>query len=357
MWRSVRNLLAHALAPEPERWRPLLAVYYLTYACDFRCPYCSDGAQHPYHALRSRILRGEELLELLAHLRRATDFLVLTGGEPTRHPDFAYLMERLPALHFDGVVLTTNGHTLGPHLAAVVRAVSHLVFSLDTLDAAKADACYGVGPGALARILTNLESALPLARRAGCEVVISAVATPENLEDLHAVYDFARARGLRFALCPQLVGVKPHPDLRGNPRYRALYNRLIAEKRAGRKIQGSIPYLEHMRDLREFRCRPSTLVAVTPTGDVFYPCLELGQIAGNLLATPDLDALRIAGRATFGPDPRCDNRCHSACALGFAMLFEHPLAQLEELLLEVKGHILNLQTAVATSGMRLVSRQ
>jgi MoaA/NifB/PqqE/SkfB family radical SAM enzyme len=339
MWRSVRNLAQHVLARSPERWRPLLAVYYLTYACDFRCPYCSDGAQNPYYALRSRLLRGDELLELLAILRRATDFLILTGGEPTKHPDFAWLMERLPALGFDGVVLTTNGYELGPHLEQTVRAVRHLVFSLDTLDAARADACYGVA-GALERILATLERALPLARRAGCEVVISAVATPDNLDDLHGVYDFARERGLRFALCPQLVGVKPHAELRQNPRYRALYDRLIAEKRAGQKVQGAIPYLEHMRDLRKFRCRPSTMVAVTPVGDVFYPCLELGHVAGNLRTTPDLDALRVAGRAEFGPEPSCDNRCHSACALGFAMMLERPLAQLEELVLEAKGHLL-----------------
>ncbi len=343
MWRSVRNLVTHALTRDPERWRPLLAVYYLTYACDFRCPYCSDGAQNPYYALRAKLLRGEELLELLAILRRATDFLILTGGEPTKHPDFAYLMEHLPGLGFEGVVLTTNGYELAPHLEVTVRAVRHLVFSLDTLDARKADACYGVGAGALERILATLERALPLARRSSCEVVISAVATPENLDDLHGVYDFARARGLRFALCPQLVGVKPHAELVENPRYRALYDRLIAEKRAGRKVQGSIPYLEHMRDLRKFRCRPSTMVAVTPTGDLFYPCLELGQIAGNLLRTPDLDALRAAGRAQFGPEPSCDNRCHSACALGFAMMLESPLSQLEELLLEAKGRLLGRQ--------------
>lgn len=339
MWRSVRNLVEHVRTRAPERWRPLLAVHYLTYACDFRCPYCSDGAQNPYYALRSRLLRGEELLELLTILRRATDFLIVTGGEPTKHPDFAWLMERLPTLGFDGVVLTTNGYELGPHLELTVRAVRHLVFSLDTLDVARADACYGVD-GALDRILATLERALPLARRAACEIVISAVATPENLEDLHGVYDFARARGLRFALCPQLVGVKPHEELRENPRYRALYDRLIAEKRAGRSVQGSIPYLEHMRDLRKFRCRPSTMVAVTPTGDVFYPCLELGHVAGNLLRTPDLDVLRAEGRAAFGPEPSCDNRCHSACALGFAMMLENPLAQLGELLLEAKGRLL-----------------
>ncbi len=37
MWRSVRNYLAHAVPGQPRGWHPLLAVYYLTYACEFRC--------------------------------------------------------------------------------------------------------------------------------------------------------------------------------------------------------------------------------------------------------------------------------------------------------------------------------
>jgi len=69
--------------------------------------------------------------------------------------------------------------------------VSHLVFSLDTLDHAKADAWYGVGPGALARILANIDAA---AREPGrdYEIVVSAVITPDNLDDLDEVYAFAR---------------------------------------------------------------------------------------------------------------------------------------------------------------------
>ncbi|MBI4678202.1 MAG: hypothetical protein HY748_11525 [Elusimicrobia bacterium] len=39
------------------------------------------------------------------------------------------------------------------------------------------------------------------------------------------------ARGFRFALCPQLQGVKAHPGLGGHAGYRRLYDHLIAEKR------------------------------------------------------------------------------------------------------------------------------
>jgi len=48
------KLLRHALVEDPRRWDPLLAVYYLTYACELWCPYCSDGAGRPYWTLPPR---------------------------------------------------------------------------------------------------------------------------------------------------------------------------------------------------------------------------------------------------------------------------------------------------------------
>jgi MoaA/NifB/PqqE/SkfB family radical SAM enzyme len=331
VWRSARNSLIHLLRRRPSRWRPLLAVYYLTYACDFRCPYCSDGAQNPYYSLRAKVLRLPEMLELLRRIRACCDYLVITGGEPLKHPDFAELMQRLPRIGFDGVILTTNGYEIGPHLTSVVQAVSHLIFSVDTLDAARAEACYGV-PGAHERILQNLERAFELAAATrSCRVGISAVATPDNLDGLLPVYELARRRGLLYALCPQLCGVKAHPALHDNAEYRVLFDTLIAEKKRGGPVNGTVLYLEHMRDLRKFDCRPSTMLAVAPDGGVHYPCLEIGHIAGNLLATADLDTIRAEGLARFGPEPACDNRCHSACALGFALAFGHPLSIVDEL--------------------------
>jgi MoaA/NifB/PqqE/SkfB family radical SAM enzyme len=349
MWRSAKNLLAQALSGGESGWHPLLAVYYLTYACDFRCPYCSDGEGRPYHTLADQALPADGALALLARIRRRCDHLVLTGGEPLRYRELDAVLRGLPALRFDTVVLTTNGYALPADLGGLRRALTHLVFSLDTLDPVRADATYGVGAGALQQILDNIDRAAASSkggaagsRRGSYEIVISAVATPDNITDLYRVYDYAKGQGFRFAVCPQLVGVHPHPGLRDNAEYQALFAHLIAERKRGEAIQGSPLYLEHMQTLRQFDCRPSTLLAVAPAGDVFYPCLELGTIAGNLLETDDLDAIQAAGRARFGPKAPCGNRCQSACALGFGLLFSHPLSALEDLLLSGKGALRRL---------------
>jgi hypothetical protein len=94
--------------------------------------------------------------------------------------------------------------------------------------------------------------------------------------------------------------------------------------------------------LRKFSCRPFTMLVVSPGGDVFYPCLELGQFAGNLLAEPNLHRIRQTGCERFGPQPACDARCHSACALGFSRALENPASILHEGALIARANLKSL---------------
>lgn len=338
---SALKLLHHAWVDDPERWFPVLAVYYLTYDCDFRCPYCSDGAGRPYYQLGGEPLAAPDVLRLLRVVRRHCEHVVLTGGEPTRHPELGAVLAGLRGLRFRTVVLTTNGYDLEPYLDAMATAVTDLVFSLDTLDHAKADGWYGAGPGALARILENMDVAAAFPGRR-YDVMVSCVITPDTLDDLRDVAEHAWARGFSFAACPQLVGVKAHPELKDDPRYRDFYDFLIVRKRAGHAVYGAIPYLEKMRDLTWFRCHPFTMLVVGPRGDVYYPCLELGRRVGNLLEQGDLHTLRQEGRRRFGPQPACDVRCHSACALGFSVALEQPASVLGELYFQGKARVRRL---------------
>jgi hypothetical protein len=59
-------------------------------------------------------------------------------------------------------------------------------------------------------------------------------------------------------------------------------------------------------------------------GEVFYPCLEIGNYVGNILDVNSLHHLRQKGINMFGPQPQCDTRCHPACAPGFSLLFKNP---------------------------------
>lgn len=335
---AVSSYLYHLCINGSQRWYPLLSVYYLTYACELRCGHCSDGSGQPYYRLSPKTLPGSRVIALLRIIRRHSDFLVLTGGEPLQHPDIAQVLAGLKDIHFRGVVLTTNGLSIDQFLDEVAESIQYLVFSLQTLNAQRGDVGYGGRPGTHNQVMANLERAARHPRRQ-YEIILSSVVTQENIADLYDLYGFCEERGFRLAACPQLVGVKAHPALDGNREYRQFYDFLIAEKKKGSRIQGTVDYLEYMRDLRKFACRPFTMLVVSPVGDVFYPCLELGTVAGNLFEQPDLHRLRCQGSARLGPQPDCDTRCHSACALGFSRLLANPASLVREAMLLARSWI------------------
>jgi len=307
-----------------------MAFFYLTTSCGFRCPYCPTG---PFmmegQVATGAVLPGAEVLRLLGILRRHVDMLVLTGGEPLGHPDFEMILAGLAGLRFRTVILATNGFLVDRWLDALVTKTDELVVSLDTLDNERGDRLAGCARGTAARVRENIER---LARHPGrrCDIAISGVVTPDNIEDLAQVYRYTQRLGLNFAAAPQLIGVHAHPKLLESQPYRRFYDFLIAEKRRGGRVYGSPRYLQHLRDLASFRCYPFTYLVVSPLGDVFYPCLEGGRVVGNLRDEPDLHVLRKRGYAQHGPEPKCCNQCHSACMVGISLILQHPVEALAE---------------------------
>ena len=204
------KFLNHKFNSRSTRWHPLLAVYYLSYDCNFRCPYCCDGSQIPYYKLPRIKVHPESAISILKRIRAHSSYVVITGGEPLLSDNFAEIMEKVPALNFKKVILTTNGFPLENYLQQIAASVHELVISLDTLDCQKADRWYGIGTGALDRILTNIDLTASYRSRK-FRVVISSVVTPENIPDLYEVFRYSQLHGFLFAAAPQLMGVKAHP--------------------------------------------------------------------------------------------------------------------------------------------------
>lgn len=337
---SALKYLHHKFMNTPNRWYPFLAVYYLTYRCNFRCPYCSNGFEKPYYHLSNEILPQDTVMKVLASIRKNCDYIVITGGEPLKHPEFAEVIGHTKKLRFKDVALNTNGHEVHQYLPEIAESVQTLIFSLDTLNEEKADTWFGKGKGTLGRIVSNIMQASEYPQRK-YRIVISSVVTPRNIPDLYEVYDFAQKNGFTFAACPELKGVKPPNDLPENNAYKGFFDFLIAEKKKGKNVHGSPVYLGYMRDFKKFKCHPFTMLVVDPLGQVFYPCLEIGHSAGNILKCEDLHLLKEEGAKQFGPQPECGVQCHSACALGFSLILEHPLSMVQELLLMMKHGVYN----------------
>lgn len=322
------KFIYHKYTSDPKRWYPFLAVYYLTYACNFRCPYCSDGSGKPYYTLPNKTLPPNKVLDIFRNIRKHCNTLVITGGEPLNYPDFEQVISNVKPINFKEVVLTTNGYDLERYIDEIARNVTNLVISVDTLDTDKADRNFGAGPGAFQKIMDNIHRAANYPNRK-FKIEISSVATPGNIADLYNVYEFTQRHGFTFAVAPHLEGVKANKGLQNNNEYYHFYDFLSKEKKNGKNIFGSPLYHEYMRDLRKFNCSPFTMLVVSPDGNVFYPCLEIGNFAGNILHDNNLHAIKANGEKIFGPPPKCDNHCHSACALGFSLLLKHPSTVLQ----------------------------
>lgn len=86
-----------------------VALFEITDRCNLECPVCFAGSSpaHSYVMSRSEF---EDRLEKVVAKRGTLDIVMLSGGEPTTHPEFAELLgilDRSP--HVRRVLLNTNG--------------------------------------------------------------------------------------------------------------------------------------------------------------------------------------------------------------------------------------------------------
>src|SRR5258708_11666215 len=101
---------------------PYAVTFYVTHKCNLACSYCTQKEPDVF----SEELPTRETIQLLKRIRRETDSIVITGGEPTLRPDIEELTE---AARFDckyrSLLLITNG-TLLDRKPRILRAVTGL---------------------------------------------------------------------------------------------------------------------------------------------------------------------------------------------------------------------------------------
>jgi pyruvate formate lyase activating enzyme len=111
----IRGFLPNTLIDWPGR----LAAEVFLEGCNLRCPYCHAG----YLLTSPPEAETFELEHIVAHLKREEGWLdgvVVSGGEPTIHPELPGLLRRFKAAGFP-VKVDTNG-TQPEMLAAVLGA-------------------------------------------------------------------------------------------------------------------------------------------------------------------------------------------------------------------------------------------
>ncbi|MCX7750996.1 MAG: anaerobic ribonucleoside-triphosphate reductase activating protein [Candidatus Bipolaricaulota bacterium] len=101
--------IAHLQLPSLVDWPGKVSAVLWTVGCDFRCPFCYN-AELVLPELGTKLPRlgVDGLLAQLAARRKLLDGVVVTGGEPTLHPDLPEFLVQVKELGLL-VKLDTNG--------------------------------------------------------------------------------------------------------------------------------------------------------------------------------------------------------------------------------------------------------
>jgi MoaA/NifB/PqqE/SkfB family radical SAM enzyme len=323
----VRNLGAICLSREPVR--PLLFSYYVTHRCNLGCRYCCDGDGKRFNEDPIPELETADVRRLLSILRQAGDTLDITGGEPLVRCDLEEILAHARAIGFR-TVLNTKGIGLKSR-PELLRHTSVLVLSLDTFDVGALADVIGRPREAAEEIVAAVKDSLVACRKTGTKLVLSSVATPDNLTDVAEVLEFAMHHRLGFQLSPEIVGTTVNPALHDNMAYRALVKITLAAKRWQRGVLGVPEYLAGIRGFSRFRCHPLLMPVIRPDGRMYYPCLEWKQAEINLLESGDYFKGLRAAQQRLGGIPACHDCCHIFCHMALSLLQSHPLSAIGEL--------------------------
>jgi MoaA/NifB/PqqE/SkfB family radical SAM enzyme len=283
---------------------PYAVTFYVTHKCNLACSYCTQKEPDVF----SEELGTADTIRLLRKIRKESDSIVITGGEPTLRSDIeeVVLAARLDC-KFRSVLLITNG-TLLDRKAEILSAVTGLVVSMDALAADPTNPLSK--PAALPKVMENLEFAkerLGSPRR----ITISTVIEEWNIGEVERLLDWCGEQGFVFAAQSAQMEKMPNLALLRNAKYQALVDKIIARRRAGTQaINGTPKTIETLLRFRNFQCYPTMFPRVYPNGDVFYPCEPLRKIAGNLLTDGSLRKIFANGKKMYGEIPPCQGICY-----------------------------------------------
>jgi MoaA/NifB/PqqE/SkfB family radical SAM enzyme len=282
---------------------PYAVTFYVTHKCNLACSYCTQKEPDVF----SQELPTAETLRLLKRIRKETDSIVITGGEPTLRADIEEIVDAARNKEkFRSLLLITNG-TLLDRKPRILDGVTGLVVSLDALAADPTNPLSK--PAALPKVLDNL--ALAKERMGARKITISTVIESWNIGEVERLLDWCGEQGFVFAAQSAQMEKMPNLSLLQNPKYQALVDKIIERRRAGTQpINGTPRTIETLLRFKDFECYPTMFPRVYPNGDVFYPCEPLRKIAGNLLAERSLRNIFANGKKMYGDIPPCQGICY-----------------------------------------------
>jgi len=178
--------------------KPLTLLLLINRGCNLRCGFC-DLWDDPD---QMSLIQAEVLFDQAVEI--GVETIVITGGEPTMHRDWASIVRAAKRRGLT-VNMTTNGVLLEKKWGSLVKiGLDSLSFSIDGL-ASTHDRIRGM-EGAFDKTISALKRALS-ETELHCSVYFTA--TRENVGELKSVFDLVKSLGADFDFWP----VNDAPDL------------------------------------------------------------------------------------------------------------------------------------------------
>lgn len=297
---AIRNFFTNrALARAGrEDLRPLYFIWTTLRSCNFACSYCDDHRGRKYPDLpNDDVLTPAQGLSLLRTMRTGTPSVYFAGGEPTLRKDLPALTRAARDLDYYPILINSNGSTVDrllarPEWRSWLADTDIVIISLDSLDLGLLDQMWAYRRPH--EVIRNLLLLRELAREMRFKLMVNTVIQPGRVGHARDVLDLAGDLGIWFCPVPMNVGPAVAPALGDDPEYRALVDTILARKRAGQPISGSLRMNQRLLTGAPLSCRNTLKPHVDFDGRVYWPCkaavnVEPARI--NVLDFPDVEAL------------------------------------------------------------------
>jgi MoaA/NifB/PqqE/SkfB family radical SAM enzyme len=307
--------------------RPLILTYFVTFRCNLECTYCeyaNNNFAHQFPELDTRDAR-----EVLRICREGNPAVAFTGGEPLVRDDIVQLVHYARELRYRPISIFTNSLLL-PDREELLNDVDYLQISLDTPDADLQDRLCGL-PGIGDRIIRNIQHYASLQREKNFRLNINCVLSPETFGCVSELLRFAAETKVRLSILPQLDDQGQPPAFFRDPevlrQYQEAIDTILSRKPSKDVVFDTVPFLQHLRELKSERCYPLLTPRVFPDGTLRYPCSIVCRSAFSILA---MGSWKRAKRALESVSTECPSPCLSPCYLQTSLLAQHPLVLLQE---------------------------
>ena len=277
---------------------PMYFIWTTHRACNFRCSYCDDHLGRAYPELpQEGTLDTAEGLELLRIMRTRTPSVYLAGGEPTLRADLPELTRAARDLDYYPITVNTNASLIARQLQksswrSWLADMDIIVVSLDRLNLASCKSLWGYDdPDTVVRNLLLLRE---LSDEMDFKLMVNTVIEPGHLQDARDVLNLVNDLSITFCPVPMNVGPRIHPDLPGDPEFRAFGKRVLERIAQGYKVAGSARMNRRLLGSAKLQCRNTIKPHVDYDGHLYWPCKSCQNVAPrriNVLDFENVDAL------------------------------------------------------------------